>query len=81
MLVDNRQSQSFVLSPLATLLLYRLAISVGEGLLELVGVGFGVRLYSSFKAALDTLIAVFVLSVTVLILEIVILMKSGVRSL
>jgi hypothetical protein len=70
-----------VLSPLATLLLYRLAISVGEGLLELVGVGFGVRLYSSFKAALDTLIAVFVLSVTVLILEIVILMKSGVRSL
>ena len=69
------------LSPLVTLLIYRLAISLSEGLLEFIGVGFGVRLFSSFKAALDALIAVFALTVSLLIIEIVILLKSGVSGI
>ena len=66
-----------VLSPLLTLIIYRFILSVGEGMLEFLGVDFAGRLFSSFKAALDTLIAVVALSVSVLIIEIAILAKSG----
>ncbi len=69
------------LSPLAELLICRFIISVGESILDFLGISFGSRLFSSFRAALDVLIAVFVLSVSVLFLEIVILMKSGVGAL
>ncbi len=66
-----------VLSPLVTILLYRLILSAAEGMLDFLGVGFGAKLFSSFRHALDVLAAVFALSVTVLIVETALLMKSG----
>ncbi len=69
------------LSPLVMLLLYRLIISIGEGLLEFLGINFGAGLLGAFKSAIDVLAAVFTLVVSVLILEIVLLMKSGVGAL
>lgn len=66
-----------VLSPLAALLAYRFILSFAEGLLDFLGVQYGVRLFSSFRFALDTLISVFALCVCVLITETAILMKSG----
>ncbi len=68
-------------SPLALLLAYRFIISVGEGVLEFLDVPFGVKILGSFKAALDVLSAVFAMSVSVLILETALLMKSGVCAL
>lgn len=65
------------ISPLITLIIYRFIISVGEGMLEFLGADFAGRIFSSFKAALDTLIAVVALGITVLIIEIAILVKSG----
>ena len=66
-----------VLSPLVMLILYRMILSLGEGMLDFLGVG-GVRVFAAFRSAVDTLAAVFSLSVTVLIIETAFLMKSGV---
>ena len=68
-----------VLSPLVLLLSYRFILSFGEGALEFLGADFARRLFSSFKAALDALLAVTALTVTVLIIETAILMRSGVK--
>ncbi len=65
------------LSPLALLLAYRAVISVGEGILDFLGVTFGARLLGAFRSALDTVTAVFSMTVTVLIIEIAIMIKSG----
>lgn len=68
------------LTPLVMLLVYRFALSLAEGVLDFLGVSFGARMFSSFRAALDVLIAVLALSVSVLIIEITLFMKSGVSA-
>lgn len=65
------------LSPLALLLAYRFIISLGEGILDFLGVAFGARLLGAFRSALDVITAVFAMTVTVLIIEIALMMKSG----
>lgn len=66
-----------VISPLITLLLYRLAFSIGISFLEFTGASGGVKMYSAFKSALDTLISVYVLSSVIYICEIVVFMRCG----
>ena len=66
------------IAPLVSLLLYRLAISVSLIYLEFVGSPGGVRCYSAFRGALDTLIAVYSASVLVCIIEIAVFVKGGV---
>ena len=66
------------IAPLISLLLYRLAISACLIYLEFSGSAGGVRCYSAFRGALDTLIAVYSTSVLVCIIETVIFVKGGV---
>ena len=66
------------IAPLVSLLLYRLAISACLTYLEFSGSVGGVRCYSAFRAALDTLIAVYSTSVLVCIIEVVVFVKGGV---
>ncbi len=66
------------LSPLVSLLLYRFVLSFGEGMLEFFGINTGVRIFGSFRLAFDLLLATYALTVTVLLLETALLMKSGV---
>ncbi len=66
------------LTPLALLLVYRFIISLGEGVLEFLGVNTGARMLAAIRAAFDALCAVFAITVSVLIIETVLLMKSGV---
>ncbi len=66
------------IAPLISLLLYRLAISACLIYLEFSGSAGGVRCYSAFRAALDTLIAVYSMSVLVCIIEVVVFVKGGV---
>ena len=66
------------IAPLVSLLLYRLAISTCLIYLEFSGSAGGVRCYSAFRAALDTLIAVYASSVLVCIIEVVVFVKGGV---
>ncbi len=68
------------LSPLVTLLLFRLALSAAVSFLEFVGESAGVRIYCSYRAAVDALTAVYVISILVYICEIVIFVKSGVNA-
>ncbi len=68
------------LSPLVMLLLYRFALTVSASLLEFMGSGGGVRIYSAFKSALDALIAIYTMSIVVYISEIIIFVKSGVET-
>ncbi len=66
------------IAPLVSLLLYRLAISACLTYLEFSGSVGGVRCYSAFRGALDTLIAVYSMSVLVCIIEVVVFVKGGV---
>ena len=68
------------IAPLVSLLLYRLAISACLIHLEFTGSAVGVRCYSAFRAALDTLIAVYSTSVLVCIIELVVFVKGGVAA-
>ena len=68
------------IAPLVSLLLYRLAISVCIIYLEFSGSSEGVRCYSAFRAALDTIVAVYSTSVLVCIIELVVFVKGGVTS-
>ena len=65
------------IAPLVSLLLYRLAISACLIYLEFSGSVGGVRCYSAFRGALDTLIAVYSTSVLVCIIELVVFVKGG----
>ena len=67
-------------APLVSLLLYRLAISASLTFLEFTGSAGGVRCYSAFRGALDTLIAVYSTSVLVCIIEVVVFVKGGVSA-
>lgn len=68
------------LSPLAILLLYRLAISLALLFMNFVGVSTGTLCFSATLSALDSVIAVFVSSVVVYLFEIIIFMRCGVAS-
>lgn len=66
------------LSPLVSLLLHRAAIAIGISFLQFVDSPGGVRIFSSFKTALDALIAVYSVSIIVYIFEILLFVRSGV---
>lgn len=68
------------IAPLVSLLLYRLSISACLTFLEFSGSVGGVRCYSAFRAALDTLIAVYSTSVLVCIIEVVVFVKGGITA-
>lgn len=65
------------LSPLITLLLYRLAFSVAISFLDFMKASGGSRALGAFRASLDALISVYALSAVIYICEIVVFMKSG----
>lgn len=67
------------LSPLISLLLHRFAFSVSIAFLEYMGSSGGVRVFSAFRAALDALISVYVISTIIYISEIIVFMKCGVE--
>ena len=69
---------TMIAAPLLSLLLHRLALSLACSFLEFVGIGGGVRVFTAFRGALDTLISVYVTSIVVYILEIVVFLKCGV---
>ena len=65
------------ISPLLSLLLYRLAVSACLSFLTFVDCKGGVRLFSAFRAAFDSLISLYVVSVLVYISQVIIFMKGG----
>ena len=67
---------SLVLLPLVRLLLYRLAFFVAELFLDCFSVGDGARVIRAMSAGLDSLTAIFALTVTVYLFEIVVVMRS-----
>ena len=69
----------FAISPLALLLLYKAAFAISLIFLEFSSCTAGVRIFSAFSSALDTLISVYAVSVAVYLCEIFIFMKSGVN--
>lgn len=69
---------SISLSPLISLLLHRLAFSVSISFLEYMDSSVGVRVFSAFRAALDALISVYVISIIIYISEIIVFIKCGV---
>ena len=69
------------ISPLAVLLLYRLAFTVASRLCDAFSPTRGSAMLRGFSGALDALIAVYSLSMLVYIFELILLMKSGVALL
>lgn len=69
---------TLAISPLITMLLYRLAFSIAITLLGFMGSQGGVRAFSAFRSSLDALISVYSISAVVYISEVVVFMKSGV---
>lgn len=65
-------------SPLLMLLLYRVALSLAVSALEFVGAKDGAGCLASFRGALDAMIAVYVVSIVIYIMEIFVFMKCGV---
>ena len=70
-----------ILSPLIVLLLYRLALSLSAVVSDFLGVSGASRIFGAFRAAFDSLIAVYALCGVLYIFEIVLFMKSGVALL
>ena len=66
------------ITPLAALLLVRLAYKICISFLEFVGVTLGKRVFSSLMGALDAMIAILCMSGVVFFLETVIFMRSAV---
>ena len=65
-------------SPLIVMLSYRFVLSLAITFFEFLG-SFSCKLFSAFRASLDSLIAVYVISALVYIIEIVIFLKGGVE--
>ena len=72
---------SIALTPLITLLLYRVSLSLAGSLIELLSGDGGGGCFRSFRSALDALIAVYSLTALCAIFEIFVFMKSGVEIL
>lgn len=64
-------------SPLILMLLYRMIFTVVVLFLEYVDNPRGVRCFSAYKTALDSLIAVYVMSILVCIIQLIVFMKGG----
>lgn len=65
------------LSPLIMLLIYRASIAAMVSFAEFSGRGSAVRMLVAFKFSLDSMIALYTVSVLVYIIEIVMFMKGG----
>ncbi len=65
------------LSPLALLLLYRLAMSVVIIFTDFIGIGAGSRLLSSYRFALDMTITLYSLSTLIYLFEIILFIRIG----
>lgn len=70
-----------IISPLLLLLLYRLALSLAVILSDFLGVSGASRIFGSFRASFDSLIAVYALCSVLYIFNAVMFMKSGVALL
>ena len=68
-------------SPLILMLLYRAVFAIAVLFLEYVDNPIGVRCFSAYKTALDSLIAVYVMSTLVCIIQLIIFMKGGASAL
>ncbi len=69
---------TMALSPLLMLLLYRFSVVAVTSFAEFCGRGNAVRIFSAFKFSLDSVIALYTMSVLIYIIEIVIFIKGGV---
>lgn len=67
------------LAPLISLLLYRLAFSLSLIFLEFAGAEGGIRTFTSFRSALDSLIAVYAMAVLVCVVELIVFLMGGVK--
>ncbi len=68
------------LSPLVMLLLYRATIAVTLSFCEFCGTGAATKMLNAFKYSLDTIIALYTVSILVYIIQIVMFMKGGVSA-
>jgi len=68
---------SVSLSPLVTLLLYRLAFSIAISFLEFTSCTGGVRVFSAFRSSIDALISVYCVSSLLYVFQIVLFIKGG----
>ena len=68
---------SLALAPMVMLLLYRSAFSLAILLLECVGITGGVRCFSAYRSAIDSLVAIYVMSTIMCIIQLIIFMKGG----
>ena len=71
---------SLALPPLVTILLYRASLSLCIFFMGFMNSYGGVRFFTAFRSALDTLLAVYVISTIIYIIEIIIFVKCGVSS-
>ncbi len=69
------------LSPLVMLLLYRLALSLCLIISDFIGSSAASRIFTSFRFALDTLVAYYAITTMVFIFQIVLFIKVGVAVL
>ncbi len=70
---------SLVSVPLISMLLYRFALTLSLAFLNFLGVKWGSQPISALRSAFDLLIAVYIMSALVYIIEIAIVMKCGVK--
>ncbi len=68
---------TLALSPLLSMILYRLCLSVCIIFLEFMECKGGVQLFSAFRSSYDAVISVYAVSVVVYVLEVIIFMKGG----
>ena len=68
---------ALALAPLVSLLLYRACFGIAGLFLGMCSKGEGERVLASFAFALDSLIAVYALTVTVYVLQLAVFMKGG----
>ena len=67
-------------TPLVTLLLYRAAFSLAVSLLEYVDSACAARCFSAYRSAFDSVIAVYVMSTLICIIQLLIFIKGGISA-
>ncbi len=68
---------TMALTPLLILLLYRISFAAVISFSEFCGRGTAVRIFSAFKFSLDSMIALYTMSVLIYIIEMIVFMKGG----
>ena len=71
---------AMALGPLVCMIAYRIALSLGILFLEFSETDGGVRCFSAFRAALDTVIAVYCCACLVLLIQFTVFLFGGVRA-